>query len=58
MMENEVGGLDEDDIACGQKRSPMIGVLLVELPSTTLVDLLTPLFVANPFSTMRASLWR
>ena len=34
MMENEVGGLDEDEIACGQKRSPMIGVLLVELPST------------------------
>jgi len=27
-------------------------------PSTTLADLLTPLFVANPLSTMRASLWR
>jgi hypothetical protein len=25
MTENEVGGLDEDEIACGQKRSPMIG---------------------------------
>src|SRR4029078_12346485 len=27
-------------------------------PSTTLADLLTPLLAANPFSAVRASLWR
>jgi hypothetical protein len=30
----------------------------VDQPSTTLADLLTRLLAANPFSTMRASLWR
>ncbi len=29
-----------------------------ERTSTTLADLLTPLFVANPFSAVRASFWR